>query len=137
MILVDTNVWSELTRAQPEPNVRRWEKANADRLWLPTIVIGELLSGAHMLPEGRRKQNFLVGYARLIALHEDRIVPFDLDAAQKFGPVLAYLESSGRNPTTADAQLAAIALSRGMALATRNAKDFVDLGLELINPWEG
>ena len=136
MILVDTNVWSELTRAEPETSVQRWEKMKADRLWLATIVIGELLSGAHILPEGRRKQKFLDGYANLIAIHADRIVPFDLDAAQKYGPVLAFLESSGRNPTTADAQLAAIALSRGMAVATRNVKDFVGLNIELINPWE-
>ncbi len=136
MILVDTNVWSELTRANPEPRVQQWEKANADRLWLATIVIGELLSGAHLLPEGHRKQNFLDGYGKLIAMHEHRIVPFDLESARQYGPVLAYLESNGRNPTTADAQLAGIALSRGMTLATRNTRDFVGLGLKLMNPWE-
>jgi toxin FitB len=136
MILVDTNVWSELTRAAPEPRVQQWEKANATELWLPTIVIGELLSGAHLLPEGRRKQNFLDGYSKLIDLHQDRIVPFDLESARQYGVVLGYLESNGRNPTTADCQLAAIALSRGMSLATRNVKDFLDLGLTLINPWD-
>ena len=136
MILVDTNVWSELTRAEPEPGVRNWEKVNSDELWLATVVIGELLSGAHLLPEGRRKQNFLDGYSTLIDLHEDRIVSFDLESARHYGPVLAFLENDGRNPTTADAQLAAIALSRGMALATRNTKDFVGLGVKLINPWE-
>ena len=136
MILVDTNVWSELTRTAPEPRVQQWEKANAGALWLATVVIGELLSGAHLLPEGRRKLNFLEGYSNLMNAHHDRIVSFDLDAALHYGSALAYLERNGRNPTTADAQLAAIALSRGMKLATRNTKDFAGLGLELINPWE-
>jgi len=136
MILVDSNVWSELTRVAPDSKVQQWEKANAAELWLATIVIGELLSGAHLLPEGRRKQNFLAGYSDLIEAHGDRIVAFDLAAAQQYGAVLAFLESNGRNPTTADAQLAAIALSRGMKLATRNTKDFLGLGLPLINPWE-
>lgn len=136
MILVDTNVWSELTRPSPEPGVQQWEKSNASDLWLATVVIGELLSGAHMLPEGKRKQAFLDGYDKLIDLYEDRIVPFDLEAAKHYGPVLAFLEKDGRNPTTADCQIAAIALTREMALATRNVKDFLGLGLTLLNPWE-
>ena len=135
MILVDTNIWSELTRPMPDPNVRRWEIANADALWLSTVVLGELLSGAHLLPEGKRKQVFLEGYTDLIASHADRIAHFDLDAARHYGSVLAFLEKAGRNPTTSDAQIAATALSRGMVLATRNAKDFAGLGLEVIDPW--
>ena len=136
MILVDTNVWSELTRQHPDPAVQEWERAHADRLWLSTVVIGELLSGAHMLPEGRRKQAFLAGYDELIAIHFDRIAIFDLAAAREYGPVLSYQERAGRKPGTADTQIAATALARGMILATRNTKHFAGLGLQLINPWE-
>lgn len=135
MILVDTNVWSELTRPSPDQRVQVWEAENAPRLWLSTIVIGELLSGAHMLPDGKRKTGFLAGYDDLIAAYRDRIAPFDEAAAHHYGPILAFLEKAGRNPTTADAQIAATARSRGMALATRNAKDFEGLGIKLINPW--
>ena len=135
MILVDTNVWSELTRPAPDVTVQNWERANASQLWLSTIVIGELLSGAHMLPEGRRKQVFLDGYGGLIEQYLDRIAPFDLDAALCYGAILADLEKSGRNPTTADTQIAAIARSRNMALATRNVKHFAGLGIVLIDPW--
>lgn len=135
MILVDTNVWSELTRAEPAPAVRLWESAHAPRLWLATVVIGELLSGAHLLPEGRRKQAFLEGYDNLIAEHADRIVGFDLDAARLYGGIVARQIREGRNPGTADSQLAAIALANGMALATRNTRHFEGLGMELIDPW--
>ena len=136
MILVDTNVWSELTRAVPAPQVRAWEQAHADRLWLATVVIAELLSGAHLLPEGKRKQAFLQGYDALIVAHRDRIVPFDLAASLRYGPVLAHQQRCGRDPGTADTQIAATALAHGMALATRNVKHFDGLGLELIDPWQ-
>ena len=106
------------------------------QLWLSTIVVGELFSGAYLLPDGRRKQAFLAGYDALIAAHPDRMVGFDERAARRYGDVVALLEEAGRNPTAADAQIAATALSRNMALATRNTKDFAGLGLELINPWQ-
>jgi predicted nucleic acid-binding protein len=137
MILVDTNVWSELTRAKPDPAVRLWESANASRLWLATVVIGELLSGAQLLPEGKRRQAFLEGYDELIDVHADRIISFDLVAARLYGGIVARQMRAGRNPGTADAQLAAIALANGMALATRNTRHFEGLGLELIDPWRG
>jgi len=136
MILVDTNVWSELTRRDPDPQVFAWEKANAGRLWLATVVIGELLSGAHLLPEGKRKRAFLDGYDALIAAQSDRIAPFDVAAARHYGPVLAHQFRAGRDPGTADTQLAATALARGMALATRNTRHFAGLGLTLVDPWQ-
>ena len=135
MILVDTNVWSELTRIEPASTVRDWEKAHASELWLSTVVIGELLSGAHLLAEGRRKQAFLAGYENLIAVHADRVAPFDLEAARHYGEVLAYQDRACRNPGTADTQIAATALARGMKLATRNTRHFEGLGLPLIDPW--
>lgn len=137
MILVDTNVWSELTRPVPDPNVRKWELENAVKLRLSTIVIGELLSGAYNLPDGRRKQAFLCGYDILIDIYQGRIVEFDEAAARNYGLILAFLEKAGRNPTTSDVQIAATALSWNFQLATRNVKDFDGLGIELINPWEG
>lgn len=135
MILVDSNVWSELMRSVPNPLVRSWQRSHADDVWLSTVVVGELLSGAYLLPDGKRKQMFLDGYEELITLYADRIVDFDLNASRLYGPVLAAQERAGRNPGTADTQIAATALSRGMLLATRNTKHFEGLGLELINPW--
>jgi len=136
MILVDTNVWSELTRPVPDPNVLLWEEQNAPRLWLATVVIGELFSGAQLLPDGKRKQAFLTGYDALIQAYADRIADFDLVAARIYGRVVADQINAGRDPGTADSQIAAIALANGMSLATRNVRHFDGLGLELVNPWE-
>ena len=135
MILVDSNVWSEAFRPRPHARVVDWAERHAARLWLATVVIGELLSGAHLLPEGKRKDAFLEGYDALIHAHRDRIVSFDLEASRRYGPVLAFQERAGRNPGTADSQIAATALANGMALATRNVKHFDGLGIELIDPW--
>lgn len=137
MILVDANVWSELLRAEPSGAVRSWEKRHADILWLSTVVIGELLSGAHLLPDGQRRNRFLGDYDVLIHAHSDRIAPFDLAASRRYGEVLAMQAKAGRNPGTADTQIAATALSNGMALATRNVRHFGGLGLKLIDPWQG
>jgi toxin FitB len=136
MILVDTNVWSEATRLVPDANVRRWANQYADQLWLSTIVIGELLSGVALLPSGKRKDTFSAQYEAMIAENADRIIVYDLEAARIYAEVIALLEKAGRNPTTSDAQIAAMALSGGFQLATRNVKDFAGLGLRLINPWD-
>ena len=137
MILVDTNVWSEAFRPLPARQVAEWAARNSERLWLSTVVIGELLSGAHQLPDGKRKAAFLSAYDALIADHSDRIVEFDLAAALNYGPILASQAKAGRDPGTADTQIAATALARGMKLATRNVKHFEGLGIELIDPWAG
>jgi len=136
MILVDTNVWSELVKVAPAPPVVDWEAANADRLWLSTVVIGEFLSGVEMMPEGRRRQSLRATYDEVIRSYHDRVVAFDLEASLRYAEVLASQERAGRHPGTADTQIAATALARGMALATRNAKHFEGLGLELIDPWQ-
>jgi predicted nucleic acid-binding protein len=135
MILVDTNVWSELVKATPAQQVRAWEHRQSEQLWLSTVVIGEFLSGVAMMPEGKRRAAPESAYEEIIALYADRIVSFDLAAARLYGTVLAFQEQAGRDPGTADTQIAATALARGMSLATRNTKHFEDLGLRLIDPW--
>ena len=137
MILVDTNVWSELVRPHPDPAVVAWEERNAHLLWLSTVVVGEFLSGVELMPEGRRKAALRATYAEVIETYADRIVSFDLAAALHYAVVLANQEKAGRAPGTADTQIAATALHSGMALATRNVKHFEGLGIELIDPWSG
>ena len=135
MILVDTNVWSELVRQAPEPTVVEWEASEAENLWLSTVVIGEFLAGVSIMPDGRRKQSLQSTYDDILELYADRIADFDLDSAHRYADVLSRQEAQGRNPGTADTQIAATALARGMALATRNTKHFEGLGLTLIDPW--
>lgn len=136
MILVDTNVWSELVKASPDRAVRAWEEANSEQLWLSTVVTGEFLSGVALMPDGRRKAALSAAYTMVIDLYSDRIAAFDLPAALHYADVLAAQEQAGRNPGTADTQIAATALARGMRLATRNTKHFEGLGLTLIDPWQ-
>jgi toxin FitB len=135
MILVDTNIWSELVRPLPEPRVVAWEAANAEELWLSSVVVGEFLSGVEMMPEGRRKQRLRATYEEVIEIYAERIVGFDLAAALLYAEVLAEQERRGRNPGTADTQIAATALALDMALATRNTRHLQGLGIDLIDPW--
>ena len=136
MILVDTNVWSEAFRAEPDPSVRTWAAKHVDELWLSTVVIGELLSGVALMPDGRRRNGLHLAYENLFLQHEDRIAPFDLDAARHYGSIVAEQKRLGRDPGTADSQIVAIARSRNMKLATRNIRHFDGLGIDLINPWQ-
>lgn len=136
MILVDTNVWSEAFRPVPDARVRAWATGHAPALWLSTVVIGELLSGVALMPRGQRRTAIEDGYEALIRTHASRIAAFDLAAARQYGAVLARQERAGRHPGTADTQIAAIALARGLALATRNTRHFEDLGIRLIDPWQ-
>lgn len=135
MILVDINVWSELVRGSPDERVLEWEFQHAEQLWLSTVVIGEFLSGVEAMPDGRRKQSLHATYESILTLHVDRVANFDLDAARRYASVLAAQEAAGRKPGTADTQIAATALARGMALATRNTRHFEGLGIDLIDPW--
>ena len=135
MILVDTNVWSELVRATPAPQVVAWEQSNAHLLWLSSVVVGEFLSGVELMPEGRRKRVMRETYDDVIQTYADRIAPFGLAAALRYSDVLARQERAGRAPGTADTQIAATALSLGMSLATRNVAHFEGLDLRLIDPW--
>jgi hypothetical protein len=112
-----------------------WERSHSERLWLSTVVIGEFLAGVTTMPDGRRKRLLGETYDQILSIYADRIANFDLRAAQRYAHVLAAQEAAGRDPGTADTQIAATALARGMALATRNVRDFEGLGLKLIDPW--
>ena len=123
-------------RAVPDQNVRNWEEAHGDQLWLSTVVIGEFLSGVALMPDGKRKVVLQAQYQDILAVHHDRVAPFDLAAALRYADVLAFQETAGRNPGTADTQIAATTLARGFSLATRNVKHFAGLGVRLIDPWQ-
>lgn len=137
MIVLDTNVVSELMRARPEQRVLSWlNRQMPDRLWLCSVVVAELLSGLARLPAGARWQGLLEAANGLIS--EDfgmRVLPFDLEAATAYAVLLAQRERLGRPMAMADAQIAAICQAHGAALATRNTRDFQSADLELIDPW--
>ena len=137
MILVDTNVWSELQKTTPEPKVVDWLHAQRDRTLLSTVVIAEIKLGICLTP-GPRKRDLLAGWLRrLVEIHEgERTLPFDTAAAMKYGEIIAALHRNEQHAPIHDGQIAAQALSAGYAVATRNAKDFRYEGLQLIDPWQ-
>ena len=139
MIVLDTNVVSEMMRPAPDPSVLNWLNTQvAEELWLNSVVVSELLFGIARLPAGARKRQLAETFAAM--LEQDfagRLLPFDLEAAVIYAELVAACEAKGRPVEMADAQIAAICLAQGAKLATRNLKHFEGLGLVLVNPWGG
>ncbi|MHB8766118.1 MAG: PIN domain-containing protein [Deferrisomatales bacterium] len=137
MIVLDTNVLSELMRPAPEERVTGWVAARpAASLFTTTITQAEILYGVAVLPEGRRRDALAAAVQSLFG--EDlagRVLPFDAEAAQAYAVVAAKRRKAGQPMAQFDAQIAAICLSRGAALATRNLADFIGCGVDVVNPW--
>ena len=136
MVVLDTNVVLEAMRVAPSPEVMAWmDGQHAGRLFVAAVTEAEIRAGIAFLPDGARRHNLADAAERAIGrLFDTRILPFDSQAARIYAEFAARRQS-GRPISPADCQIAAIALSRGMALATRNVRDFADAGVELIDPW--
>jgi predicted nucleic acid-binding protein len=137
MIVLDTNVLSEVLRPVPEASVMDW-LAIWPRVSLFTTAVtrGEILYGIRLLPDGKRRRG-LWDAANAI-FDEDfagQVLSFDNDAADMYAEISASRRSAGKPISQYDAMIAAMTRSRGAGLATRNVKDFEDCGVELINPW--
>ncbi len=137
MIILDTNVISELMRPRPEPRVVNWLRQQSWQDVFTTVVTeAELWFGVELLPAGRRRQD-VSGRVRT-TLTEDfagRILEFDRSAAGEFGRLHAAHKRSGGQSSFADSVIAAIATAKRFAVVTRNTGDFTHTGLPLINPW--
>lgn len=138
MILLDTNVISELIRPKPEPRVEAWlaRQPSAD-VFISSITEAELRHGVAQLPRGKRR-DALARAVEDMLLHEfrGRILPFDSPAAIAFARIAVARQRAGMPISAFDAQIAAIALVHRAALATRNMTDFRHCGLDLIDPWQ-
>ena len=137
MILLDTNILSELMRPTPEAAVEQWlADQPVASVFISAITEAELRYGLALMPSGKRRSALAVEIEDMLG--EDfsgRILPFDSPAAVAFAEIAAERRQTGRPISQADAQIAAIARSRGAALATRNVADFEGCGVEIINPW--
>jgi len=137
VILLDTNVISELIRPAPDAAVRRFLRARSPgELFTSAVCEAELRYGLERMPGGRRRDDLT---ARIVAFlteaFPDRIMPFDSACAACYGEIRASREAAGRPITIEDAMIAATVRAHGAALATRNLADFEDTGTEVVNPW--
>lgn len=136
MILLDTNVISELIKPEPDSEVARWFIFNEEEAALSSVVVGELAYGIAKLPDGRRRSRLEAQLAEWRGRFVDRTFAYGTTAAMIYGDIQAASFRSGRAMVAPDAQIASIALERGAILATRDIEDFRDRGVELVNPWE-
>jgi len=139
MIILDTNVVSELLRPAPSPAVEAWLAAqDGATVFFTAIGEAELRLGVAILPAGRRRTSLAEAIdAMLEEDFRDRILPFDTAAAQAYVAIAATRRVAGRPISQFDCQIAAIAHIRQAVLATRNTVDYEDCGIEVINPWGG
>jgi predicted nucleic acid-binding protein len=137
MIVLDTNVLSELMRPVPNEAVKTWMLAVEDDLLVTTAVsVSEIVYGLGRLPEGRRRRDLERRFAELTGPScEMSVLPFDDTAARLAGTLRSENEARGRPAGAADMMIAAIARLADAALATRNRKDFAGTGVTLIDPW--
>lgn len=137
MIIIDTNVVSELLRPTPEPRVEEW-LAGQDGLdiYLTAISEAELRYGAAIMDNRKRRDGLAEAIDRI--LRDDmagRVLAFDSAAAEAYAAIAFSRRAAGRSIAQADCQIAAIARARGAAVATRNTGKFEGCGVDLINPW--
>ncbi len=137
MIVLDTNVISEILRPQPDSKVSDWLAMQPlSALFTTAISQAEVFYGVTLLPEGRRR-NDLMAATRPIFENDlsGRVLAFDADAAVSYADIATNRRRLGRPISQFDAQIAAIVHSRGATLATRNVRDFIDCGIAVIDPW--
>jgi len=137
MLVIDTNVASELMRPSPTPGVAAWiAERDASAMYLTAVSEAELRFGVGILPEGRRRTALEAAMRRWLEIgFADRILPFDSAAARAYAAIAVDRRSSGRPIGNADCQIAAISRSRGASLVTRNVRDFEGTGIDVLDPW--
>ena len=138
MIVLDTNVVSEAMKPAPDAAVRAWlNDQAAETLYLSSVTLAELLFGIRALPSGKRRNLLDRALNELLALFQDRVLPFDTDAACHYADLAVTAQNGGRGFPTPDGYIAAIAASRGFIVASRNTASFEAAGVTVINPWKG
>lgn len=137
MIVLDTNVVSELVHRSPDPAVEAWVEGYAlEDLFFSAVGEAELRYGAAIMPAGQRRETLASDIESMLrASFENRILPFNSAAARAYAEIAAARRAAGRPVSYPDSQIAAIAHSHGMAVATRNIRDFEGMGIAFINPW--
>ena len=137
MIVLDTNVGAEAMKPEPQPAVRAWLNDQvAETLYLSSVTLAELLFGIGALTAGKRKDMLTQALDGLMGLFRDRVLPFDIDAARRYGELAVKARAGGRGFPTPDGYIAAIAASRGFIVASRDTAPYEAASVTVINPWD-
>lgn len=139
MILLDTNVISEPLRRDPEPRVIEWiDTQPLETLYLSTITVAALRAGIALLAPGKRRGGLQENLEkRILPLFLGRVLPFELSCTQAYAELIARGRNAGEAIAVADGYIAAIAMTNGLAVATRDTRPFKAAGAAVINPWNG
>ncbi len=137
MIVLDTNVFSELMKPVVDLTVANWIKNQLlDDLFFNTVSLAEIYTGIENLPIGNRKKSMVRRAESVVCSFENQILTFDERAAPIFGEIMIRRKSIGQPIEKFDCMIASIAVANNLDLATRNVKDFAEIsGLRVINPW--
>jgi predicted nucleic acid-binding protein len=136
MIVVDTNVVSELMRPSPSPVVVGWVRRSERKLYTTSITLAEIGYGIERLSDGRRKELLRSTAEETFGDFAERVLPFDAGAAVVYATIVSDRDRTGLPIDGFDAQIASICRVHRAALATRNSKDFRDTGIDVIDPWQ-
>jgi toxin FitB len=136
MIVVDTNVVSELMRPSPSAVVVGWVRGNERELYTTSITLAEIRYGIERLADGRRKELLRSTAEEVFANFAERVLAFDAEAAVAYAMIVSGRDRAGLPIDGFDAQIASICHAHRVALATRNAKNFQDTGIDIIDPWQ-
>jgi predicted nucleic acid-binding protein len=136
MIIIDTNVVSELMRPRPEERVIAWlDRQPRSSIWTTSVTVFEARFGLQVMPMGKRRDVYSEGFENLLHGIEHRIAAFDYEAAQHASTLMASRKMQGRPRESRDTMIAGIVISRHATLATRNIRDFDDISATLVDPW--
>jgi predicted nucleic acid-binding protein len=138
MIVLDTDVFSELMEKNPSPNVRAWlNRQDLREIHITTLTLYEVQYGIEQLPQSRKRAALEDAlFQTMIWPLEHRILPFIEQAAYLAAAMTAARREAGRPIALADVQIAGIAAANSATLATGNTRDFAGLAIEIVSPWE-
>jgi len=136
MIILDTNVLSALMRQTPDKNVVVWlDKQPRTSIWTTSVTVLEVRFGLQIMAGGKRRSALMQAFAAVLDRIGDRVVSFDVAAAEQAADLMAFRQKKGRPGDLRDTMIAGIVLAQHATLATRNTAHFDDTSVPLIDPW--
>jgi predicted nucleic acid-binding protein len=137
MILLDTNIVSEVMKTRPAETVVAWlNDQSSEKLHISSITVGEIAFGLRILPDGKRRSGLRERFEKFVTLAFDqRVLAYDESAARVYGELMGERRELGLPMSAPDGQIAAIARLHHLAVATRNVPDFESCGIEVVNPF--